>query len=320
MAKYFTNSDGIIEMIDPPNVYHLVVPNAAGDALLVDAQDDDAVYLPKIVARKDVPDSPWVNHWNSETDDLWFLIDDLMQSKEVYVRRMLWYHYHLDKKTFEKFDTVVVVADLVHQPQQLPARMQWVKFEDLAGKPWGAVHELCDLRAVMDKFCSEEIAESKRNGSIVCPARPPWRKRGWLDSHLKWEEQSLEKHNMKLTVVVQLRNMHRSSVLICNVTCEDGTSIRVYSKTALEMYREGEVTNLIARLLPEFVPSIIEASPNSFIQHEAKELNGYPEPFNFMRTLAEMHMQSIEHVPRLVVLLTLGRDQLALYSREAVHS
>ena len=82
---------------------------------------------------------------------------------------------------------------------------------------------------------------------------------------------------MKLKQSVELSNMHRSNVLRCEVERKDDTSIRLHSKTALHYYYEAKLTMLIARLLPEFVPMIIESSRNSFIQHEARKLNGHPE-------------------------------------------
>ena len=85
-------------IVYPTNVYYLVVPNSAGYAVLMNVKDRETLHLPKNVARKDVPISPWVNQWNSETGDLCFLIRQLIQAPKVYVRRMLWHHYHLNGK------------------------------------------------------------------------------------------------------------------------------------------------------------------------------------------------------------------------------
>ena len=139
-----------------------------------------------------------------------------------------------------------------------------------------------------------------QKGPVECVARAPWSNRGWLDKLIQCLAKYPEKHNMKLKQSVELRNMHRSCNLRCEVTRKDDTSIELYSKTALHYYYEAKLTRLIARLLPEFVSMIIESSRDSFIQHEAGKSNGHPEPFTLMNTLANMHAQWIRRVSKLV--------------------
>ena len=47
-----------------------------------------------------------------------------------------------ERETLEKFDTVVVVVDLVCPSVRSPRQMRWAKFEDIRKRSWHMIHEL----------------------------------------------------------------------------------------------------------------------------------------------------------------------------------
>lgn len=280
------------------NVFHLVITNPDGNALLIQ-HDGEKVRFPKIAPPKsNEGDDPWVNSWRSETNDLCTVIRKRFKLP-VYVRRLLWSHPQPagDEEVMVVVDFVGASQSFVSIATSEPQELDWITREDALTAEWIKPHLECNVVAILTEF----FRESGDNG-LEPLSRVPWRRHGWFLSTSEWVRETLSKHGIEPSEdVEQLRNSFQSTVMQCKVrpALSNPAADRVYVKQTISLIPESCMTNKIATVLPEFTPRVLTSTTTAFIQEAAPEDCCYAEPVYLMSTIAEMQLKSVDYVDEL---------------------
>ena len=305
-------------IVAPPSEFHIVLPNAVGDAVLV-LDNATRVTLPSHVAIREEP-FPFIDKWDVDTGDLCAALTKVLHCN-VYIRRKLWELENRDKSRGSWWVTVIVVDRLAQEGKlllddnQVPKNTRWSLITDQV--EWERIHPMCNITIIMNDFLQEELMERRKRVSHL---RPPWRLRGWMPSIMSYVTDVCKMNQLELVVsrrtrtgstfltgcepiLVQWQNCSHSTVLRCEVQhkgtelCEDAD---VFVKASIEGLEEGELTKTVAQLFPNLAPRLLNAETFRFVQIQDKQVENVPSSMVFTQALPDMHKNSSSYVELLL--------------------
>lgn len=312
---------------DQPNVFHFIIPNADSTRILVGGSTNvpgsNIVFrLPSISPPKGDGDTPWVNSWNGETDDLCKVVSDLLGLR-IYARDLVWVNPDVPSGCEE----AIIIADLLG-PCADPSSDYWIPLEQVSKVSWEHIHSQVDipklvfgvLSATVDSCCNTRpmdtqdecvgAEQSISHGPVhrQIPTLPLWRRPGWFADIERWFISTINEKSLQVRpggFLTQARNMYYSTVLKCPVEvgsdsdissfngCFPAREFYVFLKCSCLNFHEALMTNAIAFHLPEFVPKVLAIRDEcTFIQVGAFDKFDI-SPSSIMQALADMQLRSL---------------------------
>lgn len=282
------------------NTFYFLIPSFDLQSVLI-WREPQKFQLP-VVRTPRTDDTPWVNSWCEETDDLVSECFEVFAIR-IYARRCLW----RNPGSTLGVEDVVIAAELV-DPHAIPHgknNLRWFTWADAIQARWTIGKPELDAVALVKHLRSEiQFKEVPINLAV-------WRRPGWFSEFFQ--------HAVKIIQNQGFFVVNECSLQVKNVVTHGSFRVKVkkirHTETdCLSLATEGQLTMLVSvylpcALKPEILKAIcsfvqpdimlpviaIDSTRNAVVQFEAVfDLD--PDPTVIMERLASMHTNSIHSV------------------------
>lgn len=284
-----------MDKVKPQQTFHFLIPDCAGDHLLV-CKDPDSYALPSIANPDELVKYNRRLHWTYHTNDL---------AKRLLSRHSLRIHIRVLVRSHEKPSDerihIFLAADLMSQPKELPEDIQWISREQALKATWAAIPADVDMSQILAALFAEVV------DGVVPINRAVWRRVGWFHEITSWAFSVLRENSFEPLAeeIEQLRNTSSTAVLRLRIKeppvgpdCHYPPSF-VFVKCSVPASLEAKKTSIVSSLFPDIVPRVFAVHPemNAMVQLEA--FDDMESPLDIAKCLWRFQRGSLDVMERL---------------------